>query len=117
MNSVQFKRFNVKTIIALAMVAFCLFQTPAVSFNAGAASLEQQLKDNLKEQNRIKNEISKLKGDKKDKQAVADKYKKQVSNVQSRINICNKLINQYNSEMNKLEEEIKKNLEAIGYEI
>lgn len=114
MNSVQFKRFSLKTVIALAMVACCLFQAPAVSFNAGAASLEQQLKDNLKEQNKIKNEISKLKGDKKDKQAVADKYKKQVSNVQNRINICNKLINQYNSEMNKLEEEIAAKEEEIA---
>ncbi len=114
MNSVQFKRFNFKILIALAMVACCLLQAPAVSFNAGAASLEQQLKDNLKEQNKIKNEIAKLKDDKKDKQAVADKYKKQVSNVQNRINICNKLINQYNSEMNKLEEEIAAKNEEIA---
>ena len=114
MNSVQFKRFSLKTIVALAMVACCLLQAPAVSFIAGAATLQQQLEANLKEQTKIKNEISKLKKDKKDAEAVANKYKKQVSNVQSRINICNKLINQYNSEMNKLETEIEEKNKEIS---
>ncbi|MBQ7288120.1 MAG: peptidoglycan DD-metalloendopeptidase family protein [Clostridia bacterium] len=110
----QFKRFGIKTLVALMMAAFCLLQTPIANFDAGAASLQQQLQDNLKEQSKIKNEISKLKKDKNAAQAVANGYQKQVSNVQSRISICNKLINQYNEEMNKLESEIAAKNEEIA---
>lgn len=101
-------------LFAAVLAVLCMVQTPVAQFSAGAASLQQQLEDNLKKQQQIKSNISKLNKDKSNQQAAAKEYQAQVSNVQSRIGICNQLINQYNAELDQLEAEIEHKNQAIA---
>lgn len=114
MSFVQFKKSLFRSVVAAVLAVFCVLQAPAVNYGASAASLQQQLNDNLKQQQQIKSKISKLNKEKADKQAIANQYQAQVNNVQSRMNLCNNLIQQYNTEMKKLEKEIEQKNQDIA---
>lgn len=113
MSFVQFKKALLRTVTAGVLAVLVVCQAATVRLNAGAASLQQQLQDNLEKQQQIKANISKLNKDKSSKQAIANEYKAQADNVQSRMDICNALIRQYNAEMDDLESEIEKKNQEI----
>lgn len=113
MSFVQFRKSLMRAVTAGALALLFVCQVGTVDFQAGAASLQQQLEENLEKQQQIKENISKLNKDKSSKQAVANEYKAQVNNVQSRIDICNSLISQYNKEMDQLESQIEQKNQEI----
>lgn len=101
----------VKSVFAVMLAIMMVLAIPTSVPQVRAVS-QSDLDKNLAEQKKIKAEISKLTNEKKNAQKIADAYLSQVKNVENRIKICNTLINQYNEEMDKLEEEInRKNAE------
>ncbi len=99
--------------LALALLAGgAVFAAP----RTGAATLQQQLEENLKQQEVIKQKIASLKADKAAKQQLSAQYNAQIANLQQRIDLCNELIQQCNDEITRLEGEIAAKNEEIADE-
>ena len=108
-------RFNVKKILATVL---CLITVLASAFftadlnvkqTAKATTVseyQQYIKDLEAEQQEIKQEINKLKGDKSDQKAVKTALQKNIDNLQSQINACNKQISNLDNQITQLENDI-----------
>ncbi len=113
MNSV---RFDIKRALVSAL---CLTTVLSSVFIVGSVDSEknveaatvsdyqQYIKDLEAEQKEIQAEINKLKGDKSDKKAVQTALQKNIDNLQSQINACNKQISDLDAAIVQLEEDIE----------
>ena len=119
MNSV---RFNLKraviSVLCLTTVISSAFIVGSVDSNkpaqaATVSEYQQYIKDLEAEQKEIQAELNKLKGDKSNKKALQTALQKNIDNLQSQINACNKQISDMDATIVELENDIAKKTQEL----
>ena len=119
MNSV---RFNLKraviSVLCLTTVISSAFIVGSVDSNkpveaASVSEYQQYIKDLEAEQKEIQAELNKLKGDKSNKKALQTALQKNIDNLQSQINACNRQISDMDAAIVELENDIAKKTQEL----
>ncbi len=119
MNSVRFNfKRAVISVLCLATVLSSAFIVGGVDSEkvveaASVSEYQQYIKDLEAEQKEIQAELNKLKGDKSNKKALQTALQKNIDNLQSQINACNKQISDMDAAIVELENDIEKKTQEL----